>query len=117
QSVELGLLSLALTLVIATGGIDLSVGSLLGLSAVVFGKLWRDGIWASGGFPMGVAGVATLALGALAGVLDGALDTRLSIPPFIVTLGTYSLFRGLAEGMTGGVDNFTNFPESFLEFG
>src|SRR5262245_28406770 len=50
QSVELGLLSLALTLVIATGGIDLSVGSLLGLSAVVFGKLWRDGFWDDGGF-------------------------------------------------------------------
>jgi rhamnose transport system permease protein len=117
QSVELGLLSLALTLVIATGGIDLSVGSLLGLSAVVFGKLWRDGVWEGGGFSTGVAAVATLVMGALAGGLNGALITRLSIPPLIVTLGTYSLFRGLAEGMTGGVDNFTNFPDSFLEFG
>ena len=117
QSVELGLLSLALTLVIATGGIDLSVGSLLGLSAVVFGKLWRDGFWDGGGFSPAAAAAATLALGALAGGLNGVLITRLSIPPLIVTLGTYSLFRGLAEGMTGGVDNFTNFPESFLFFG
>ncbi len=117
QSVELGLLSMALTLVIATGGIDLSVGSLLGLSAVVFGKLWRDGFWADGGFSPAAAAVATFALGALAGGLNGALITRLSIPPLIVTLGTYSLFRGLAEGMTRGVDNFTDFPESFLFFG
>ena len=42
-SVEIGLLAVALTPVITTGGIDLSVGSLMGLSAVVFGKLWRDG--------------------------------------------------------------------------
>ena len=49
-SVEIGLLALALTPVIITGGIDLSVGSLMGLSAVVFGMLWRDG-----GLPIGVA--------------------------------------------------------------
>jgi rhamnose transport system permease protein len=45
------------------------------------------------------------------------LITRLRIPPLIVTLGSYSLFRGLAEGLTGGVDNFTRFPESFLFLG
>ena len=53
--VEIGLLALALTPVITSGGIDLSVGSLMGLSAVVFGKLWRDG-----GLPIGAA--AALAL-------------------------------------------------------
>jgi rhamnose transport system permease protein len=111
-SVELGLLSLGMTLVIVTGGIDLSVGSLLGLSAVVFGKLWRDF-----GFSTPAASAATLALAATAGGLNGLLITRLRIPPLIVTLGTYSLFRGLAEGMTGGVDNFTDFPEGFLSLG
>ena len=45
------------------------------------------------------------------------LITRLRIPPLIVTLGSFSLFRGLAEGLTGGVDNFTNFPRPFLFLG
>ena len=52
-----------------------------------------------------------MGLGALAGSLNGLLITRLRIPPLIVTLGSFSLFRGLAEGLTGGVDNFTNFPD------
>jgi rhamnose transport system permease protein len=111
-SVEIGLLALAMTPVIITGGIDLSVGSLMGLSAVLFGKLWRDG-----GCPIGLAIPATLLVGMAAGALNGALITRLRIPPLIVTLGSFSLFRGLAEGITGGVDNFTRFPESFLFLG
>jgi rhamnose transport system permease protein len=111
-SVEIGLLALAMTPVIITGGIDLSVGSLMGLSAVIFGKLWRDG-----GVPIGPAIAATLAVGTAAGALNAALITRLRIPPLIVTLGSFSLFRGLAEGMTGGVDNFTRFPAGFLFLG
>ena len=109
-SVEIGLLALALTPVILSGGIDLSVGSLMGLSAVVFGKLWLDAdLHRAIGFEPGlaVALVCTLAVGALAGLLNGFLITRLRIPPLIVTLGSYSLFRGLAEGLTGGVQNFT----------
>ena len=110
--VEIGLLALSLTPVIVSGGIDLSVGSLMGLSAVVFGKLWRDA-----GVPIAVAVPLTLLLGALAGSLNAALITRLKVPPLIVTLGTFSLFRGLAEGLTRAVDNFTNFPEGFLFLG
>jgi rhamnose transport system permease protein len=64
-----------------------------------------------------VAAVGTLALGALAGGLNALLITRLRLPPLIVTLGSFSLFRGLAEGITAGVDNFTAFPESFLFLG
>jgi rhamnose transport system substrate-binding protein len=111
-SVEIGLLAVALTPVITTGGIDLSVGSLMGLSAVVFGMLWRDA-----GLPIGAAAAATLLLGALAGSVNGLLITLGRIPPLIVTLGSFSLFRGLAEGLTGGVDNYTNFPGSFLFLG
>jgi rhamnose transport system permease protein len=111
-SVEIGLLAVALTPVIVTGGIDLSVGSLMGLSAVLFGKLWRDA-----GLPIGLAAPLTLAIGAACGTANGVLITRLGIPPLIVTLGSFSLFRGLAEGLTGGVDNFTSFPESFLFLG
>jgi rhamnose transport system substrate-binding protein len=111
-SVELGLIALALTPVIVTGGIDLSVGSLLGLCAVLFGKLWRDA-----GLPPWLAGVCTIGIGMLGGLLNATLITRLRIPPLIVTLGSFSLFRGIAEGITGGVDNFTNFPASFLRLG
>ncbi len=45
------------------------------------------------------------------------LIAKLRLPPLIVTLGTYSLFRGLAEGLTRGVDNFTGLPDSFLFLG
>lgn len=111
-SVELGLLALALTPVIVSGNIDLSVGSLMGLSAVVFGKLWRDA-----GVSIEAAAALTLVLGSCAGMFNGLLITRARMPSLIATLGTLSLFRGLAEGMTGGVDNFTHFPEGFLFLG
>lgn len=111
-SVEIGLLALALTPVIVSGGIDLSVGSLMGLSAILFGKLWRDA-----GLPIGVAAGLTLAVGAAAGSLNAVLITRFKIPPLIVTLGSFSLFRGLAEGITAAVDNFTNFPPGFTYLG
>lgn len=111
-SVEIGLLALAMTPVILTGGIDLSLGSLLGLCAICFGKLWRDA-----GLAWPAAGAATLAIGAVAGGLNALLITRLRLPPLIVTLGTFSLFRGLAEAITRGVDNFTGFPADFLAYG
>jgi rhamnose transport system permease protein len=111
-STEIGLLALALTPVIITGGIDLSVGSLMGLSAVLFGKMWRDA-----GLPVGVAAAGALAVGAAAGAGNALLITRLRLPPLIVTLGSFSLFRGLAEGITGGVDNFTDLPKGFLFLG
>lgn len=112
HSVEIGLLALVMTPIILTGGIDLSVGSLLGLCAILFGKLWRD----AGLSPL-MAGFVTLGAGALAGGLNATLITGLRLPPLIVTLGTYSLFRGLAEAITRGVDTFTNFPASFLFLG
>ena len=111
-SVELGLLALVMTPIILTGGIDLSVGSLLGLCAISFGKLWRDG-----GLPPALAALCTLFIGAAAGGLNALLITRLKLPPLIVTLGSFSLFRGLAEAITRGVDNFTGFPPSFLFLG
>jgi rhamnose transport system substrate-binding protein len=109
---ELGLIALAMTTVIVTGGIDLSVGSMLGLFAVVFGKLWRDAhfLWP-------VAMGFTLLLGAAGGALNAAVIARLKIHPLIVTLATMSLFRGIALGITGGADNFTHFPATFLSIG
>jgi ribose/xylose/arabinose/galactoside ABC-type transport system permease subunit len=112
HTVEIGLLALVMTPIIISGGIDLSLGSLLGLCAILFGKMWRD----AGMSPI-AAGLCTLGIGALAGGLNASLITFLRLPPLIVTLGTYSLFRGLAEAITRGVDAFTNFPASFLFFG
>jgi rhamnose transport system substrate-binding protein/rhamnose transport system permease protein len=111
-SVEIGLLALALTPVIVTGGIDLSVGSLLGLAAVVMGGAFRNL-----GLPMGWAAFLAILVGAAGGGLNAALIGRLRIPPLIVTLGTFSLFRGIAEGLTGGVVNYSKFPASFLFVG
>jgi rhamnose transport system permease protein len=105
-------LALALTPIILTGGIDLSVGSLLGLCAILFGKLWRDGH-----LPVWAAAVAALGFGAAGGTVNAWFITRLRLPPLIVTLGTFSLFRGLAEALTHGVDTFTGFPDSFLLLG
>ncbi len=112
HSVETGLLALVMLPIILTGGIDLSVGSLLGLCAVLFGKLWRDA-----GLPWPAAAAATLCIGAAAGSFNGFLISWMRLPPLIVTLGTYSLYRGLAEAITRGVDAFTKFPESFLFIG
>jgi len=112
HSAEIGLLAVAMTPVILTGGIDLSVGSLLGLCAILFGKLWRDAH-----FPMGLSVAGTLAIGATGGMLNAMLITRAGLPPLIVTLATFSLFRGLAEAITRGVDTFTGFPGSFLQLG
>ena len=56
-------------------------------------------------------------VGAAGGTLNAILVARLGIPPLIVTLGTFSLFRGIAEGITLGAVNYTGFPPSFLTLG
>jgi rhamnose transport system substrate-binding protein len=111
-SVELGLLAIALTPVIVTGGIDLSVGSMMGLAAVMFGVANRD--W---GLPVPVAALISLTVGGAGGALNAVLIARLGIPPLIVTLGTFSLFRGIAEGITHAAINYTGFPAGFLALG
>ena len=112
QSVEIGLLALVMTPIILTAGIDLSVGSLMGLCAVVFGMLWKDA-----GAPPWLAALGAIITGAIGGSVNAALITRLGLPPLIVTLGTFSLFRGLAEAFTGGTKAYTGLPESFLALG
>lgn len=111
-AVEIGLISLAMLAVILTGGIDLSVGSMMGLSAVVFGMLWHDAGW-----PVPFAAALALAVGALGGLINASLIARFHVSPLIVTLGTYSLFRGIAEGMTGAARGFSGFPARFLSLG
>ena len=111
-SVELGLLAIALTPVLITGGIDLSVGSMMGLAAVMFGVANRD--W---GLPVPAAIGVSLMTGAAGGALNATLIARLGIPPLIVTLGTFSLFRGIAEGITEAAVNYTGFAPAFLALG
>jgi rhamnose transport system substrate-binding protein len=111
-NVELGLLAVALTPILITGGIDLSVGAVMGLAAVCFGAAWRDWQWS---IPA-AAGVA-LAVGALGGGLNAVLISRLRLPALIVTLGTFSLFRGIAEGITEAAVNYSGFPPAFLALG
>ena len=111
-SVELGLLAIALTPVIVAGGIDLSVGSMMGLAAVLFGAAYHD--W---GFSIAGSAAVAIAAGAAGGGLNAWLIARYNIPPLIVTLGTFSLFRGIAEGLTLGAVNYTDFPARFLWFG
>src|ERR1051326_1088053 len=111
-SVEIGLLALALTPIIVTGGIDLSVGSMIGLAAVVLGALWRDAH-----LPMAVAILVTLLIGVAGGSLNALMISRLNFPPLIVTLGTFSLFRGIAEGLTRGIENYSGFSARFLFLG
>jgi rhamnose transport system permease protein len=111
-SIELGLLAIALTAVIVTGGIDLSVGAMLGLAAVVFGAASRDWHWA-----VPAAAALALAVGAAGGALNAVAISVLNVPPLIVTLGSLSLFRGIAEGFTHAAINYTNFPPAFLALG
>ena len=110
-SVELGLLAIALTPVLVAGGIDLSVGAMLGLAAVTFGAV------NSAGAPVPVAALAALTVGAAGGALNAVLIAWFDIPPLIVTLGSLSLFRGIAEGITRAAVNYTGFPSGFLALG
>src|SRR5688500_20336465 len=91
-SVELGLLAIALTPVIVSGGIDLSVGSMMGLAAVLFGAAYHD--WE---LPLPAAAAIALLAGCAGGSLNAVLAARFNVPPLIVTLGTVSPLRGIAE--------------------
>lgn len=111
-SVELGLLSIALTPVLITGGIDLSVGSALGLTTVVIGVAWTE-------YHLSFAALVLigLAVGCLCGALNAFLVAWLRRPALIVTLGTYILYRGIAEGITRGAASYTGYQASFLFLG
>ena len=97
QSAVNGLLALGQLMVILTAGIDLSVGSILGLSTVVFAKTLKAGAAAP------VAMLAALACGVALGLLNGVLLTALRLPhPFVSTLGMMNVARGAAMLLSGG---------------
>ena len=96
QSSINALIALGMTLVIISGGIDLSVGPTAALSAVLGATMMVAGV------PVPVAIMATLWIGALCGVFSGTLIAYAGLQPFIVTLGGLSLFRAIALIYTGG---------------
>ena len=96
QSVTYGLMGIGMTCVIITGGIDLSVGSVLALVACVASQL------AKAGLPIQIWIALCLAIGFGLGIINGFLISKLHLQPFVATMGTMSIYRGLAYVITGG---------------
>jgi rhamnose transport system permease protein len=108
---EMGLMMLPMVfIIITTGSVDLSVASNLGMCASFMGWLFMAGvnIW--------VAALAALALGSLAGFLNGTLVARLKLPPLVVTLGTYAFYRGVAYVLLGD-QAARGYPAAFTYIG
>jgi rhamnose transport system permease protein len=108
---EVGLVALAMTFVIVTGGIDLSVGSILGLVAILLGVFWQKL-----GVPLPLAMVLGILAGGVAGLVNGIIITRFGVPPLIATLATLALYRGLAEGISQA-RSVRGYPDWFFTLG
>lgn len=108
---EVGLIALPMTFIIITGGIDLSVGSIVGLCAILLGYSWKNL-----GFPLPLAIGFSLLVGAAAGFLNGIVITRMKVPPLIMTIATLALYRGLAEGISQA-RSVRGYPEWFYFIG
>lgn len=93
-----GIAAIGMTLVMLTGGIDISVGSMLAMAGVLCAKLSADV-----GLPLWIAVVITLLIGALFGFINGAAVTRLHIPALIATLATQTILKGIAYLLTNAV--------------
>ncbi len=111
----IGIVALPLTMVIVSGGIDISFGSTIGLCAIALGVMFQAG------FPLPWAIVVTLALGALCGLINAGLIIYTGINPLVITLGTMYLFGGsalLLSGISGatGYEGIGGFPAAFTDF-
>lgn len=100
----LGIMAIAQTFLVISGGIDISVGSVVALSGVVMGIVLMAGA------PFAVAALAAVGTGALVGAFNSVLVVVLKIDPFIATLGSLSLFSGLAYTLTNGQTRAINDP-------
>jgi ribose transport system permease protein len=94
---QYGLIAIGESLVILTGGIDLSVGALLGTSVILMS--WFN---VRAGLPAGVAVLLTLAITGAIGLIHGLAVTRLRMPPFVITLVTYTVAQGVTLAITSG---------------
>lgn len=118
QIVVIAILAIGMTMVIITGGIDLSVGSLIALSAVVATLLIRDmaGAEKAGALGMVFACLAGIAMCATMGLFSGLMVTVFAIPPFVATLGMMLVASGLAYILAEG-QSIYQVPDSFVWLG
>lgn len=96
QIAEIGILSVGMTFVILLGGIDLSVGSIVAFTGMIMALLMKANV------PVPIALIIGIALGGGIGLLNGVLINKVKMQPFIATLGTMTMARGLAYTITNG---------------
>lgn len=107
---EIAIIALPLTLIIITGEIDLSVASMLGLTGLFMAELFKHG------WPIWPAMVAAILLGGVLGAFNGFLITRIGLPSLAVTIGTLTLYRGIAQGILPS-DTISGFPQGLANIG
>lgn len=105
------IIAMGMTLVILTGGIDLSVGSVVAITSVIVGL-----VMVRMNMPIWVAIIAGITVGVVVGLLNGIMIVRTKVPPFIITLGMMGLARGAALVITKG-SSISGFPPSYLDIG
>src|SRR5262245_2285260 len=107
---EIAIMALPLTLIVITGEIDLSVASILGLCGVAMAELFKHGV------PIWPAMIVAVVLGGVLGAFNGALVTRIGLPSLAVTIGTLTLYRGIAQGILP-TDTIGGFPTNLASIG
>ena len=111
QVMVVGVIAIGQTLIILTAGIDLSCGMVMALGSIVMTKLVADM-----GVPVPIAVLAGIGVTALFGLLNGLLVTRIKLPPFIVTLGTYNIAFAITQ-LYSGAQTVTELPDSMTWLG
>jgi rhamnose transport system permease protein len=107
---EIAIMTLPMVLIIATGEIDLSVASILGMSSALVGDLYQRGL------PMPLVIAIVLVVGAAAGAFNGFLVTKVGLPSLAVTIGTLTLYRGIAIIILGP-ETISSFPARYTNIG
>ncbi|HEK9099111.1 autoinducer 2 import system permease LsrD [Bacillus pfraonensis] len=106
--------AIPMTFVIVTGGIDVSVGSVMGLTSILIGVLWMNGI------PVMLAVIIALFISCLAGCINGLIIKTTDVEPLVVTLGTMFLYAGIALVISGGsnasgYEGISGLPDSYVQ--
>jgi rhamnose transport system permease protein len=107
---EVGIIAIPMAYIIISKNIDISVGSMIALDSIVLALCFQLGL------PQMVSILITLICGAFAGFVNGVITTKMKIPSLVVTLGTFSLYRGIAYVVLGD-ETFHAYPDSFLIIG
>lgn len=110
NTLPIAVIALPMCMLVVAGEVDLSVGSMVGLSSAVMGALWNANL------PIQDVIGSCLLVGLAGGLLNGLLVTRLGLPSLAVTIGTLAAFRGLAQIILGA-NAVTDFPQNYLDFG